>query len=88
MNTIKTGIPGLDELVSGGLPEGRVILLIGGPGTGKTILASQFLYNGFSKFGESGIFVSLDKSKDHFYAEMQTFGWNFQKSEDEGHLFL
>jgi len=84
LNIVKTGIPGLDELVSGGFPEGRVILLIGGPGTGKTILASQFLFNGFSKFGESGIFVSLDESKDHFYAEMQTFGWNFKKAEEEG----
>src|SRR5207244_13565004 len=36
-----TGIPGLDEILSGGFPRGRVILLVGGPGTGKTILTSQ-----------------------------------------------
>jgi KaiC/GvpD/RAD55 family RecA-like ATPase len=83
LNTVKTGIPGLDELVSGGFPEGRVILLVGSPGSGKTILASQFLYNGLSKFGENAVFVSLDESKNHFYAEMQNFGWDFKKAEEE-----
>ena len=80
---IATGINGLDELVDGGLPEGRVILVIGGPGTGKTIMCSQFLYKGIYENQENGIFVSLDESKDHFYAEMQKFGWDFRKAEEE-----
>ena len=79
LKTVKTGIPGLDELISGGFPEGRVNLLVGGPGTGKTILASQFLYNGLTKFNENGIYVSLDESRTHFFEEMQTFGWNFKQ---------
>src|SRR6267143_1231595 len=54
-----TGIPGLDEILSGGFPRGRVILLVGGPGTGKTILTSQFLMNGIKIYGENGAFVSL-----------------------------
>src|SRR5437867_10473913 len=41
-----TGIPGLDEILSGGFPRRRVVLIVGGPGTGKTILTSQFLING------------------------------------------
>src|SRR5437667_260526 len=49
-----TGIPGLDEILSGGFPRGRVILLVGGPGTGKTILTSQFLLNGIKIYGENG----------------------------------
>lgn len=80
---IATGINGLDELVDGGLPEGRVIMVIGGPGTGKTIMCSQFLYKGIYENQENGIFVSLDESKDHFYAEMQKFGWDFRKAEEE-----
>jgi len=80
---IATGINGLDELVDGGLPEGRVILVIGGPGTGKTIMCSQFLYKGIYENQENGVFVSLDESKDHFYAEMQKFGWDFRKAEKE-----
>ncbi len=80
---IKTGIQGLDDMLNGGFPEGRVILVIGGPGSGKTILASQFLYNGIVNYSENGIFVSLDEGKDHYYSEMRNFGWNFQTLEEE-----
>jgi circadian clock protein KaiC len=84
MNTNSpTGIQGLDELLSGGIPKGRVILIVGGPGSGKTILASQFLYKGLSDYDENGIFVSLDENKTHFYNEMQSFGWDFAKAESE-----
>jgi KaiC/GvpD/RAD55 family RecA-like ATPase len=82
--TIPTGVPGLDELISGGLPQGRVILVVGGPGAGKTILASQFLYKGLSDYNENGVFVSLDEGKNHYVAEMAKFGWDFQKAENEG----
>jgi circadian clock protein KaiC len=81
---VPTGIEGLDELISGGFPKGRIVLVLGGPGTGKTILASQFLYKGISQYNENGIFVSLDESKNHFYSEMLKFGWDFQKAEEEG----
>ncbi len=81
---IATGISGLDELVGGGLPEGRVILVIGGPGTGKTIMCSQFLYHGIRENGENAVFVSLDEGKGHFFSEMEQFGWDFRKAEEEG----
>jgi KaiC/GvpD/RAD55 family RecA-like ATPase len=81
---VPTGIQGLDELISGGFPRGRVVLVLGGPGTGKTILVAQFLYNGISEYGENGIFVSLDESQNHFYSEMMKFGWDFKKAEEEG----
>jgi len=80
---IATGISGLDELVGGGFPEGRVILTIGGPGSGKTIMCSQFLYKGIYENQENGVFLSLDESKEHFYSEMQQFGWDFRKAEEE-----
>src|SRR5712664_2067736 len=76
-----TGIPGLDEILTGGFPRGRVILLVGGPGTGKTILTSQFLMNGIKMYGENGAFVSLDETKAHFYREMSLFGWKFEDLE-------
>ena len=60
LESVATGVEGLDELLSGGFPRGRVVLLLGGPGSGKTILASQFLYNGVTKYGENGILISLD----------------------------
>jgi KaiC/GvpD/RAD55 family RecA-like ATPase len=82
--TVPTGVEGLDELISGGFPRGRVILVVGGPGAGKTILASQFLYKGISEYNENGILVSLDESKNHYFSEMNKFGWDFKKAEEEG----
>ena len=82
--TVPTGVEGLDELISGGFPRGRVILVVGGPGAGKTILASQFLYKGISEYNENGILVSLDESKNHYFSEMIKFGWDFKKAEEEG----
>lgn len=81
-----TGIPGLDKLLTGGLPKGRIILLSGGPGTGKTILSSQFLANGVLDYEENGVYVSLDENKQHVYEEMLDFGWDFADLEDNKKL--
>lgn len=78
-----TGVPGLDELLGGGVPRSRVVLVLGGPGTGKTILSSQFLMSGIRNFGDNGIFVSFDESRSHFYKEMAKLGWHFDKYEKE-----
>ena len=85
---VATGIQGLDELISGGFPEGRVILVVGGPGSGKTIFASQFLYKGIYEHNENGVLASLDESKNHFYSEMRNFGWDFKKAEEERKFFF
>jgi KaiC/GvpD/RAD55 family RecA-like ATPase len=81
--TTPSGIPGFDELISGGLPKGRIILIIGGPGSGKTVFASQFLYKGITDYGENGVFVSLDEGKQHYFQEMAKFGWDFKKAEED-----
>jgi circadian clock protein KaiC len=75
-------------MIGGGFPPGRVILLLGEPGAGKTIFCAQFLLNGFTKFGESGIFVSMDETKDQFVREMNGFGWDFRPAENEGHFMF
>lgn len=79
-----TGIPGLDELVGGGIPRGHIVLVMGGPGSGKTILCSQFLHNGAAQHGEKGLFVTLDETREDIQAEMRPFGWDFQRLEAEG----
>lgn len=81
---VSSGINGLDELIGGGFPEGRVVLVVGGPGSGKTIMCSQFLYKGIQENKENGVFISLDESKKHYYSEMKNFGWDFEKAEREG----
>ena len=81
---LPTGVPGLDELLNGGIPDRRVVLIVGGPGSGKTTLASQFLYKGISDYNENGIFVSIDEGKEHYYSEMASFGWDFAQAEKDG----
>jgi len=80
----RTGIAGLDEVLGGGLPQGRIVLLLGEPGAGKTILCAQFLYNGINEFGENGLFVSLEESRGHFIREMTALGLDFASLEKAG----
>ncbi len=60
---VPTGILGLDRILSGGLPEGDLILVSGTPGTGKTVLGLRFICSG-AEAGEPGLFVSFDSDKD------------------------
>ncbi len=79
---VETGITGLDKMLQGGFPQGRMILVTGGPGTGKTIFCSQFLYHGAAK-GEKTVYISLDETKTHFEEEMLTFNWHFKELEQD-----
>jgi circadian clock protein KaiC len=79
-----TGISGLDEMLAGGFPRGRVLLILGEPGAGKTILCSQYLMNGIEKFGENGLLVSMEENKSHYESEMNQFGWDFDAAEKQG----
>jgi len=56
---------------------------VGGPGAGKTILATQFLVNGVRNYGERSAYVSLDESKQHYNSEMSKFGWDIASLEQE-----
>jgi KaiC/GvpD/RAD55 family RecA-like ATPase len=79
-----TGISGLDEILGGGFPQGRVLLILGEPGAGKTILGSQYLMNGIEKFGENGLLVSMEENRNHYEWEMNQFGWDFAGAEKQG----
>jgi len=85
MNRIKTGIDGFDQLVEGGLPEGRSFLISGGTGTGKTIFATAFLVNG-ALAGEPGVYLTLDERPELIREDMLRFSWNLRKLEDDGVL--
>jgi circadian clock protein KaiC len=81
---VATGIDGLDKMLEGGIPKGRIVLVVGTPGTGKTILCNQFLVNGIDRYNENGIFVSLEERKDHIYQAMKRFKWNLSRFEEDG----
>jgi circadian clock protein KaiC len=71
-----TGITGFDEITGGGLPRSRTTLLLGGPGSGKTILSLQFLVHGAQHCNEPGVFVAFEESSKRIVANAESFGWN------------
>ena len=77
---IATGISALDEMLEGGFPAGSLITLAGRPGTGKTILGSQFLYNGGVE-GEPGMYVSMLESRKAYLRNMSRLGMDFEALE-------
>lgn len=71
-----TAIQGLDEITGGGLPKGRLTLLCGGPGCGKSLLAMEFLINGALHYGEPGAFFSFEERPDEIEENMAAVGFN------------
>jgi circadian clock protein KaiC len=93
---IGTGIPGLDDILGGGLPSRRVHLVQGSPGAGKTTLALQFLLEGVRR-GERCLYISLSETREEVEAVAASHGWGLRDiavfeatrlgAEDENTLF-
>lgn len=69
------GVDGLDDILSGGLTRGRVFLLEGSPGTGKTTIAMQFLIEG-AKRAERCLYITLSETEDELRESAQSHGWD------------
>ena len=74
---VKTGIPGLDSIISGGLKTGRTVTVSGPPGSGKTTFGLQYLYSGAKDFDESGIYLSMSQNIDDIKNDCKSYGWDF-----------
>jgi len=83
MERVPTGIEGLDELLEGGFPRRRTVLVAGATGTGKTIFCSQFIYKGAVEYDEPGILVTLDERPQLIREDMIQFGWDFKREEEK-----
>jgi circadian clock protein KaiC len=81
LKRISTGVPGLDSLIEGGIPKGNTAMIVGNPGTGKTILCSHFVYEGLTTKDENAVYISFSESKTQFYANTERFGMDFEKFE-------
>ena len=84
---VPTGIPGVDKILGNqGIPRGHTILISGGPGSGKTTFAIQFLYKGATEHDEPGLYVTLDEDPVDIKRNMLKFGWDLGELEKERKL--
>ncbi|MEQ9000282.1 MAG: circadian clock protein KaiC [Coleofasciculus sp. B1-GNL1-01] len=88
VHKIRTMIEGFDDISHGGLPVARTTLVSGTSGTGKTLFAVQFLYNGITQFDDPGVFVTFEESPNDIIKNSHSLGWNLQKLIDDGKLFI
>jgi circadian clock protein KaiC len=85
---IQTRIEGFDDISHGGIPKGRTTLVSGTSGTGKTLLAIQFLYYGIIHFDEPAVFVTFEESPTDIIQNALSFGWDLQQKMDSRKLFI
>jgi circadian clock protein KaiC len=83
---VKTKIKGLDEMLHGGFLPLTANLVEGPPGTGKTTLGMQFIYNGIQHFNEPGLILTFEEFPQQYYRDAESFGWDFRRLEEEGKL--
>ena len=71
-----TGITGLDEITGGGLPRGRATLICGAAGSGKTVLATEFLVRGATEMGEPGVLMTFEESVEDLTSDVASLGFD------------
>lgn len=76
-----TGVAGLDDILAGGLRRGRVYLLEGSPGTGKTTIATQFLMEGAAQ-GERGLYITLSETETELRESALSHGWDLAEPNE------
>jgi len=83
-----TGIHGLDDITGGGLPRGRTTLVTGGAGSGKTLLALEFLVRGARDLGEPGVLVTFEESAEKVAENVASLGFDLAALERDGLLIV
>ena len=71
----RTGIEGLDSILSGGIVDNATVLISGNPGTGKSILGLQYIYNGVTQFDEKGIYLSFEENAEDIAQAAESIGF-------------
>ena len=85
---IKTGTLGLDQVLKGGLRKNSSILVTGAPGTGKTLLALQYIYYGAKDYNENGIFITLEESLEVLHQSGLNLGMDTKSMIDKNKMFI
>jgi len=84
---VPTRVQGLDEVLHGGIPRARTTLVSGGPGSGKTVLATEFLYRAALE-GEPGIYISFEEPAEAIRRNALSLGWDLAALEEAGRLLI
>jgi circadian clock protein KaiC len=84
----KTGITGLDEITGGGFPSGRPTLVCGSAGCGKTLMAMEFLVRGIEQYGEPGVFMAFEETKEELAQNVASLGFDLNRLVQENKLRL
>jgi circadian clock protein KaiC len=82
----RTGIPGLDQITGGGLPQGRVTLVAGSAGAGKTLLGLNFLVAGAREYAEPGVLMSFEESETKVALNVRSLGFDLDELQRDGLL--
>ncbi len=85
---LKTGTPGLDNVLKGGIRKNSCVLITGAPGTGKTLLALQYIYYGAKDYNENGIFITTEESIEILYQSGKNLGMDLKSMIDKGKMFV
>ena len=83
-----TGIPGMDEITGGGLPQGRPTLVAGGAGCGKTLFAMEFLVNGAIQYDEPGVFVAFEENAKDLVQNFASLGFDLKELVKQKKLII
>jgi len=83
---VKTGIAELDQMLCGGFLPQSANLIEGAPGTGKTTLGMQFIYNGITLYDEPGLILTFEEFPQQYYQDAASYGWDFRQLERENKL--
>jgi KaiC/GvpD/RAD55 family RecA-like ATPase len=81
--TVSTGVAGLDAVLNGGLPSGRLHVVSGPPGSGKTTLSAQFITDG-ARRDETCLYVTMHETKRELVADMSSFSFGFDRAVSAG----
>lgn len=83
---VPTGIPGMDDMIQGGIERNSNVLVSGTCGTGKTTFCMQYIYNGAVQFNEPGVYVSFEEQPEQMRRHMLQHGWDLKALEDAGKI--
>ncbi|MGZ4057357.1 MAG: circadian clock protein KaiC, partial [Bacteroidia bacterium] len=83
-----TGIQGLDDITTGGLPRNRPTLLLGNTGCGKTIMAMEFIVNGIVKYDEPAVFMAFEEKTEELVVNVKSLGFDLNKHLAANKIYL